>query len=169
MARPSKLTPEIQQRIVSLIKAGNYAETAARASGIGPSTYYRWMDRGRDEQARLDQGGRPRKTEAPYREFWEAVTRADAEAEAIAAGLVMTAARMNYKAAQFLLERRWPGRWKHRSQVDANVAGGEPGSEPVRIVAAHVDPERAAAAAHDFLRAATGQPAGPGPGHRPEE
>ena len=68
MARPSKLTPEIQTAIVKRIERGNYPEIAAQAEGIAASTYYLWMQKG-------DAG------EAPYSEFSEAVERARARAE----------------------------------------------------------------------------------------
>ena len=38
--------PELTTRIVDLVRAGNYIETAAKAAGIHKSTYYAWMERG---------------------------------------------------------------------------------------------------------------------------
>ena len=46
MARPAKLTPEVQARIVEAVQAGNYVETAAQYANIGLSTFYRWMAEG---------------------------------------------------------------------------------------------------------------------------
>jgi hypothetical protein len=46
VARPTKLTLEVQAAIVEALKAGNYAEDAAVHAGIEPRTYYRWMKRG---------------------------------------------------------------------------------------------------------------------------
>lgn len=59
----------IGEHIVALVRAGNYAETAAQACGIGTTTYYRWMEQGN--------------TDAPtvYREFREAVLTARATGE----------------------------------------------------------------------------------------
>ena len=50
VARPSKLTPETQNRIVQAARAGNYREAAARSAGIAPSTLYDWLSRGRARQ-----------------------------------------------------------------------------------------------------------------------
>jgi hypothetical protein len=47
MARPTKLTPELQQSIVDRIIAGNFPEFAAQSLGITPRTYYGWMRRGK--------------------------------------------------------------------------------------------------------------------------
>jgi len=42
MARPTKLTPAVQKKIVDAIKAGNYMETAAAYAGISKQTLYNW-------------------------------------------------------------------------------------------------------------------------------
>lgn len=47
VGRPSKLTPEIQERIVTLIVEGSYPEIAAQACGIGSTTFFRWMALGK--------------------------------------------------------------------------------------------------------------------------
>ena len=51
MARPAKLTPEVQARIIEAVQAGNYMETAAQYANIGLSTFYRWMAEGEGEKA----------------------------------------------------------------------------------------------------------------------
>ena len=66
MARPTKLTSAVQDRVVAAIRAGNYPEAAARSAGISESTFYRWMAR-----AELEASG-------PYRSFREAVVLAEA-------------------------------------------------------------------------------------------
>jgi hypothetical protein len=69
MARPSKLTPEVTKRLTEAIRAGNYYEAACGYAGIGYSTFRAWMVRG--EKAKSGK----------YREFVEAITRAEYEAE----------------------------------------------------------------------------------------
>src|SRR5947199_10829600 len=69
VARPTKLTPEVTERIVQAVKAGNYVHVAAQAAGISPSTFYRWMERGE------------RESDGIYAEFYTAVRRAEGEAE----------------------------------------------------------------------------------------
>jgi len=46
VARPEKLTPEVQQKIVDAIRLGNYIETAAAYAGISKSTLYDWLKKG---------------------------------------------------------------------------------------------------------------------------
>jgi transposase len=97
--RPSKLTPEIQERICQLIRAGNTVEIASEASGITPTTFYNWMQKGAD--------GRQ-----PYADFSKAIEQVRAEAEAILVGRIQRAAQSgSWRAATWLLERQWPERW----------------------------------------------------------
>jgi hypothetical protein len=75
VGRPTKLTEDLQHRVTQLLRNGNYAETAAIASGISPATYYHWIEQG---EADVQHG---RRTE--FSEFSEACERARAEAEAV--------------------------------------------------------------------------------------
>lgn len=64
--RPSKLEPEVRAKIAALIQGGMFAQDAAASMGIGVSTFYAWLDRGR------------RQKRGEYREFLEAIDRAQA-------------------------------------------------------------------------------------------
>ena len=68
MGRPSKLTGEVQQKIVFAIANGNALETAAQYAGIDPSTLFRWMQKGK-------------KGWKPYCEFRKAIEKARTEIE----------------------------------------------------------------------------------------
>jgi transposase len=114
MARPTKLTPELQERIVKAVRAGNYAEAAARANGISASTYYRWLQRG----ALNDSGA--------YRDFGEAVRQAEAEAEVHAVAILRRAMGEDWRAALAYLERRHPGRWRRHTSTELTGKDGGP-------------------------------------------
>src|SRR4051812_2957708 len=96
MARPTKLTPVVQEKIVQAIRAGNYAEISARAAGISPSSFYRWLERGEREPDSL------------YARFAEAVRLAEAEAEVHAVALLRRAMPNDWRAALAYLQRRHP-------------------------------------------------------------
>lgn len=82
-----------------MIRAGAYAEQAARAAGIVPSTYYSWMERGESG-------------ERPFSEFSEPLKTADAQAEQQRVEHIQNAAdNGTWQAAAWWLERRFPGRW----------------------------------------------------------
>jgi transposase len=106
VARPTKLTPEIQERIVAAIRAGNYAEPAARSAGISPATYYRWLRRGEEASCGI------------YRDFYEAVRRAESEAEVYAVAVIRRAMPNDWRAAAHYLERRYPDRWRRRETLE---------------------------------------------------
>jgi transposase-like protein len=99
VARPTKLTPEVREQIAESIRAGAYAEQAARAAGISPSTFYDWLRRG--------EAG-----EAPFSEFSETVRAREAEAEVAAVTMIRQAAEAgDWRAAAHYLDRKHPERW----------------------------------------------------------
>lgn len=104
MGRP-KLDPATTQRVVDLIRAGNFLEVAATAAGIHRSTLYRWMRHGRDQQR-----GR-------YRKFLSQVEKAQAEAESRDVALIAKAASEDWRAAAWRLERKSPRRYAARVQL----------------------------------------------------
>jgi transposase-like protein len=50
IGRPSKLTPELTDRIVERVLKGIEPDTAAQAEGIDRATYYRWIKAGREDE-----------------------------------------------------------------------------------------------------------------------
>jgi hypothetical protein len=68
MSRRSRLTPLVQEVLCAHLAAGAFANAACAAAGVSETSYYRWLERGRNSSS-----GR-------YRELWEAVTRARAAA-----------------------------------------------------------------------------------------
>lgn len=51
--RPSKFTPQAALWIVAEIASGTPRDEAARSAGVGASTLYRWLQRGRSGDARF--------------------------------------------------------------------------------------------------------------------
>jgi hypothetical protein len=121
--------------IVERVRAGSYAEVAAVSTGVGVTTYYRWREWGVD---RFEDGKRiPARPE--YREFREALDRAEAEAEQEAIAHVRSAMSTDWRAAITYLERRTPQRWRKRETVyGAGPADDDP-SLPARRVRVEVD------------------------------
>lgn len=52
--RTGALTEELQQKIVTVVKAGNYLKVAAQFNGIGESTLRSWLQRGRAAAAAIE-------------------------------------------------------------------------------------------------------------------
>lgn len=125
MARPTSLTPELQAKILELIRNGNYASVAAQACGIDPSTFRRWMSRGKTG-------------EEPFCAFYTAVKTARAEAEAMLVDIVKTAAFDNWQAAMRMLEALSP-RWARCEKVKQTVDDKrQPKAAPDEAVEAEV-------------------------------
>jgi len=106
--RPTKLTPEVQDKISEALRLGSYAEIAARYAGIHPATFYDWMKRGADDLAT----GRG----TIYSEFHETVKEAEALCEVRACGIISKAMGDSWQAAMTYLERKHPGRWSRNER-----------------------------------------------------
>lgn len=103
------IDPDLQTRIMSLVRAGAYPERAAAAEGVSSSTHYRWQAKGLEEREHREAGGRPRKTMAAYLGYVDALDQAIAQAEV---DLVKEARNAeNRGAALQILERRFRERW----------------------------------------------------------
>ena len=129
MGRKTRLTPEIQQQVVTAISSGNWQEIACEYAGIHPATYYRWLERGQAEIERLegDDDAEPNEEETPYREFCEAVRKAQAVSEVQAVGLIRKAAvDGSWQAAGWYLERSHPKRWAKVDKLEHTGREGAP-------------------------------------------
>jgi transposase-like protein len=104
MARPSKLTPVLRERIELAVSSGCTYRAAAMSAGIAESTFHSWMARGRAEQGATKRAP----GEQPYVLLVDAVEEAAARAEVRASVLIAKAAETDWRAAAWFLERRDP-------------------------------------------------------------
>ncbi len=113
MGRPSKLTPERQKKLVQAISAGNYYETACTYAGISYSKFREWMIKGEQQST------------GKYREFRDAITHAETEAEMRAVVAWQKAFPDDWRAAKDFLERRHRDRWGpvQKMEVDQRMSG----------------------------------------------
>ncbi len=130
---PKLLAPEVREQLLAAVRAGTYLKQAAQAAGISKSTFYAWLEKGRQPGARQE-----------YRDFLDALTRAEAEAEVHAVGVIRDAMAHDWRAAVAYLERH-PEGWRRRQRVEHTARDEVPVSVAI--------PERDAQAAHAFLRA----------------
>lgn len=110
MARPDKLTPERQDRIVTAIRAGNTREAAAAHAGITDRTLYHWLAKGR--KARSD---------CKCRQLFQAVKKAENECELMSVAIIRQAASRHWTAAAWWLERRRPDQWGRKESLDITI------------------------------------------------
>lgn len=95
MPRPTKLTPELQVKILERLATGSTIKTTCESVGIGDSTYHMWVAVGKAYANGENHEKMPRKIadRKALSEFAEAVTRA------IASGMI-TAAECFYNGTQ---------------------------------------------------------------------
>lgn len=138
MGRPTKLTPDIAQLIVTMIEGGVPRDHAARAAGIVPSTLYRWLAIGEAEDTdpvtersgskaalralAADRGLDPvpatwtkaqladwiNDHPSPYSEFSDRVRAADSRFLAYAIGNMRQTGEGDWRMWDRLVERRFP-------------------------------------------------------------
>jgi transposase len=128
--RPTKLTPELQEELCKVIRAGNYIETACAYVGINKSSVYDWMKRGAREKQRIAAEGKkkPTKRELPFVEFSNAIEKALSHSEVRDVAIIGKAAEQNWQAAAWRLERKFPDRWgrKDKQQIEHSGKDGGP-------------------------------------------
>jgi hypothetical protein len=115
--RPDMLNPKLQEAICKHIENGMYPAKAAILEGLSERTYYRWMQRGREEK------------EGKYLHFWQSVKTAENIAESFHLENIRKAAtgaetgKPVWQASAWYLERRHPDSWGWRDRVDLNHSG----------------------------------------------
>lgn len=116
--RPTKFNQEVADRIVTLLRAGNYVETAAAAAGLSQVTVREWIKVGR------------RDGKGPLFEFAERVEKAQAESEAMDVNKLLQHGQRDWRALAWRLERRFPGRWREVTEKKVEQSG--PGGGPIQ-------------------------------------
>lgn len=106
VGRPTKLSEEIETKIVAAIRGGNYMETAAAFAGISKDTLFAWLRDG-------ERGKSPELIK-----FSDSVKKALAESEVIPLSRISEAGKTNWQAEAWRLERRFPQRWAKREFTD---------------------------------------------------
>lgn len=132
--RPARiLSDDRALTIINAIRNGNTRATAAALAGVGKSTLFAWLDKGRPD----DETGEYPKDE--FGKLRRAVEQADAECEQDMVKTVKTAAfgyqdeegiyrPGDWKAALEFLQRKNPGEWGkiERSKVELTGKDGGP-------------------------------------------
>jgi len=105
--RKNKLTPELTKKVGELLEEGLYVETVCKAVGISTKTFYQWLNRG--------------ETEKKYAEFKKVVEESEAKFEERLVGTIKTYSIEDWKAAAWLLERRFPRRWSQHISEETTI------------------------------------------------
>ena len=115
MAGMTKLTPKRHQTIIKMVERGHYEVTAAKAVGISQNTLGKWMQKGREEQVGI------------YNDFMVALEEARAKGESMLVDHVVGAvANGDWRAAAWILERKYGEHWRKKSEVAVTGKDGGP-------------------------------------------
>jgi transposase len=110
MARPCKLTPEIQQRIGDNVALGLTYSLAASAAGVTYKTLNIWSNKGKTEKS------------GKYIDFYLYIQKRNADAaKALLERLNESAKGGNCQVCMFILERRFPEEFGRRVYRKTNV------------------------------------------------
>lgn len=109
----TKLTPAVHQQLKVLLAQGLHRVTACGAVRITPKTLRNWLDRG-------EQG------EEPFASFALDIAEAEAAYEAGLQDSIRMHAPEDYKAAAFLIERRFPKNWGAKQAIEHSGPDGAP-------------------------------------------
>ncbi|MDI9414381.1 MAG: hypothetical protein QM401_12555 [Bacillota bacterium] len=111
VGRPTKFTPETKKKLLDAIRMGNYREPSCAFAGISVSTFYAWLDKGKQQK------------KGQFVEFLEAVEHAEAEAEVRMVAQWQAHIPRDWRAARDFLARRYPERWGLRARVGLGHVG----------------------------------------------
>ena len=122
--RKNKLTKEVIETLSNWLKLGYYQEDAAVMSGIGESTFYKWM---KDARSFYEEEKEPEtENDELLIELIEAVKKARAEAEGAHIRNIRRAADNGmWQASAWFLERSHPKKWGRRTALE--LSGSEDG------------------------------------------
>lgn len=121
--RPTKLDPELVARMIDLIRKGVPSPVAAGAVGIGETTYWAWMKRGKQPGRRLP------KEENAFRDFRAGVLAARHAWHAELASAVCDHGKSDGKLGLAILGKRGGSYWADRDSLE--LRGSE--EAPLRV------------------------------------
>lgn len=113
--RPTRLTAEVQAKVLKVLRSGATYEAAAGKAGIGTETLKEWIRRGE---------GKDERPSAPiYAVFASACRAAVSEAEERWVRRISAASKVDWRAGAFLLERRHPDRYGKADRTKIEHSG----------------------------------------------
>ena len=119
VGRPTKRTPEREQRLLDALRAGNTRLHAAKYAGIGENTLGDWLRR--------------------FRDFRDLIEKAESEAVVRhVANIAKAAQDGQWTASAWWLERRYPEHYGRRYDADPTIAA----TMQVTVMFDHANPDQ---------------------------
>ncbi len=109
--RKTKLTPEVQEKIISALKAGNYFNHACVYAGVAPNTGEEWKSRGEGTD-------KDRPVNALYANFAKAVREAESFVQVRMISQWQEQMPSDWRAIEAFMKRRYPSEWGDRTRTE---------------------------------------------------
>lgn len=122
MARNTKLTPDLQEKICKALKHGHPLHTAAPLAGVTVRTAHSWLARGRKEDNRIAGGEEADQDEAIYLDFLIATGEARSQAVDRVLQNLVSEADENPKVSQWLLSHYLSGSRVKTEEMEERIA-----------------------------------------------
>jgi hypothetical protein len=113
--RPTLLNPTRQTALLNAIEQGMPLKQAAAIAGMSYDTLNNWQNRGENESAPPE-----------YRQFCQLLRRSQAVAMQVHVSSICDAAKRDWRAAAWMLERRCPEDFARPQQFEHSGPGGKP-------------------------------------------
>ena len=112
VGRPSKLTPEVKERLTDALRKGAYKDDACAYAGISKATFYHWLELGE------------LRSKGEYKEFLDAVNTANSEGiHSKLKTIEIASDKGDWRAAAWWLEHKEPTKYGNREYVDVTKHG----------------------------------------------
>jgi hypothetical protein len=119
VGRPTSLTADVEERIISAVKGGSYLDDAAAYAGISERTLFRWVQKGKEALNLQEMGIDVTDEEQRYGQFCQSLQRARSEASIRNLTLIQRAAQEGtWQAAAWYLERTNPKKWGRKDTFE---------------------------------------------------
>lgn len=114
-----RFSEDVRQKILYAISLGASVEDAARAAGIGESTFYLWQEKGRKARA-------AKNLDDPFARFLEEIESARSRGKCRLLEVISRASALDWKAAAWRLERSYPQEFGRFLRTEVSGPGGGP-------------------------------------------
>ncbi|MBL9178862.1 MAG: hypothetical protein JNM65_12450 [Verrucomicrobiaceae bacterium] len=113
--RPTLLNPTRQAALLEAIEQGIPLKQAAAVAGMSYDTLNHWRKRGENESAPEE-----------YRQFCQLLRHSQAVAMQVHVSSISDAAKRDWRAAAWMLERRYPEDFARQQQLEHSAADAKP-------------------------------------------
>jgi hypothetical protein len=137
------LTPEVHEKVREALDAGAYQRDAATFAGVSVRTFYAWLQRGREAAEALERGEPVESVDRDLAAFLHMVEGSRVRVAVDLLTVVQDAARKDWRAAAWFLERSYPEQWGKREPGKPGTSDPEPeGAFALRVDEVLAEAER---------------------------